>query len=37
MELDEIQEWWLDFERWIDGVRRGKQKAVEQDAPIEFA
>ncbi|POY73962.1 hypothetical protein BMF94_3005, partial [Rhodotorula taiwanensis] len=29
MELDELQTWWRDFERFVDGEKRGKQRAVD--------
>lgn len=36
MDLDELQEWWISFERWIDGEKRGKRRAVEHDLSPEF-
>ncbi|GAA5868665.1 hypothetical protein JCM3774_003619 [Rhodotorula dairenensis] len=37
MDLDELQQWWVDFERWVDGEKRGKRKAREQDSSPEYA
>ncbi|GAA5968436.1 hypothetical protein JCM8115_006387 [Rhodotorula mucilaginosa] len=38
MDLDELQDWWISFERWIDGEKRGKRRAVEEhDSSPEFA
>lgn len=38
MDLDELQDWWISFERWIDGEKRGKRRALEyDDSSTEFA
>ncbi|GAA5988139.1 hypothetical protein JCM10908_002082 [Rhodotorula pacifica] len=37
MDLDDLLEWWIEFERWVDGEKRGKRRAIEEDVSPEYA